>query len=118
MRTALVLLLALHAPLSARADRFGIPECSGPDLEEASKHSFIVCHSAGFKAPLWAIHEVSGDHPASRAAISRRTNFRRAWSLSMPGASSSGYRNSGYSRGHLVPSSDTAVTSERCVIRS
>lgn len=92
MRNASLLLLVLLAPLRAQPDRFGLPACAGPDQELAPKHSFVVCHSASF--------------PPAPASASRRTGFRRDRSLSMPGATVADYRNSGLSRGHLVPARD------------
>lgn len=96
-------------PLAAQPDRFGLPACSGPDRELAVKHSFLVCHSGAVKAPLWTIHELPPSHLTSPVSSSgRRSRFRRDWTLSMPGASDADYRNSGFSRGHLVPARDVA----------
>ena len=102
-----LLLLALLAPLSAQPDRFGLPACSGQGQELAHKHAFIVCHSAAFKAPLWAAYELTPARLLSPAST-RRTYFRRDHSLSMPGASVADYRQTGFSRGHLVPARDMA----------
>lgn len=104
-RNALVLLFLLLAPLTAQPDRFGLPACSGPDRELAIKRAFIICHSASFKAPLWTIHELSASRLAAPVSA-RRAWFRPDRSLSMLGATVADYRNSGYSRGHLVPARD------------
>lgn len=107
MRTALLFALLL-APLSAQPDRFGLPACAGPGQELAPKHTFIICHSASFKAPLWTVHELSASSLAAPLSTVRRAYFRRDPSLSMSGASAADYRDSGFSRGHLVPARDVA----------
>lgn len=117
MRNALLLLLALLAPLPAQPDRLGLPACAGPDRELAPKHSFIVCHSASFKAPLWAAHELIPSRLLSPVST-RRAHFRRDYSLPMPGASVAGYRSTGFSRGHLVPPVTWLTMKRRCAIRS
>lgn len=102
-----ILLLLLLAPLSAQPDRFGLPSCSGPEQELAVKHAFIVCHSGSLKAPVWAVHEITLSS-LSAAGPFRRSRFRRDLTLAMPSASDSDYRNSGFSRGHLIPARDMA----------
>lgn len=104
MRTALLLSLLL-APLSAQPDRFGLPACAGPTQEPAIKRAFIVCHGADTKTPLWTVYELSASRLA-KPSSGRRARFRPDHSLSTPGATVEDYRNSGYSRGHLVPARD------------
>lgn len=98
-------LLLLAAPLLAQTDRFGLPACSGPDLEIVTKRFFTVCHSSPLRTPVWAVHELSPSRLASRVSP-RRSKFRRDRTLSLPGAADADYRNSGWTRGHLVPARD------------
>lgn len=105
MNCMVALLVLAAVPLLAQADRFGLPSCSAPDLELSAKRFFFVCHSASLRAPVWAIHELSPSRLAVPVSL-RRARFRRDRSLSAPGASDADYRNSGWSRGHLVPARD------------
>lgn len=107
MANAFALFLALLAPLAAQPDRHGLPACSGQDRELAVKHGFIVCHSGSLKTPVWTVHELSTSRLASPA--SRRLHFRRGDTLSWPGASNADYRNTSFSRGHLMPARDVAL---------
>lgn len=103
---ALLPILLLPALLLAQVDRFGLPACSGPDRTLAIKTAFILCHDAQTKTPVWTAHEIT---PGALApSLARRNSFRRDHSLGHPGASDADYRNSGWTRGHMVPAADVA----------
>lgn len=106
MRNLLLALLVTLAPLAAQPDRHGLPACAGPDRELVTKRAFIICHSGSLKAPVWSIHELLESNLSAPAAP--RKHFRRDRSLAIPGAADADYRNSGFSRGHLVPARDMA----------
>lgn len=100
----LAIFFLLAATAFAQPDRFGLPDCTGSDRELAVRTGFVVCHSSSLRVPLWAAHEV-GRQPGTVAAL-RSRHFRRDQDLRHPGAADSDYRNSGWSRGHLVPAQD------------
>ncbi|MFN7918527.1 MAG: DNA/RNA non-specific endonuclease [Bryobacteraceae bacterium] len=105
MRTQTILVLAAHA-LLAQPDRFGLPACEIPGQELAIRSAFVLCHSASLRVPVWTAYEITPERLNGEAQ--RPRHFRRDHALSQPGASDSDYRNSGFSRGHLVPASDMA----------
>ncbi len=100
---ATLLLLALPA-LNAQPERFGLPACAGPDQELAERCGFTLCFSSTRKAALWTIHELTPE--AATARTTRRQRFRHDGRLSSASAYDADFRNSGYSRGHLVPAAD------------
>lgn len=100
------ILLALLPSLLAQPDRFGLPACAGPDRELAQRAAFVLCYSASLKVPLWTAYELKPEN--LRGSAPRRRHFRHDPFLSGPAASDSDYRNSGFSRGHLVPAADLA----------
>lgn len=105
MFAPLLALLAAGA-LNAQPDRFGLPSCSGPGQELITKAAFIVCHASDTRTPVWTAYELTPSRLA--AAPARRARFRRDRSLAQGGASDSDYRNSGFTRGHMVPARDVA----------
>jgi endonuclease G len=109
MRACLLLLLA-HATLLAQPGRFGLPSCSAPGQELAVRSAFLLCHSSSLRVPLWTAHELKRENLGT--AVSRPRRFRRDTALAQPGAHDSDYRNSGYSRGHLVPAADLASSQQ------
>lgn len=102
----LAILLLLAASAFAQPDRFGLPECAGPDAELLTRTGFVICHSGLLRTPLWAAHVVYRDRAGT--VTPRPRHFRRDWELKQPGAADSDYRNSGWARGHLVPAQDLA----------
>src|SRR5262245_59556150 len=104
------LLLAILPLLSAQPDRFGLPACSAPGHELALRAHFILCHSADLRTPTWTAYELKPQHLASTTP--RPKYFRHDYQLTGPSAFDSDYRNSGYSRGHLVPARDVAFSEE------
>jgi len=103
MVTALLLIAVL--PLAAQPDRFGLPACSAPHQEIAERTAFTLCFDSSVKVARWSAYELKPEHLQSPAAP-RPSRFRRDPLL--PSPSDSDYRNSGYSRGHLVPAADLA----------
>ncbi len=99
-------LLALLQPLLAQPDRFGLPACSAPDQELAHRTEFVLCYSGSLKVPLWTAYEIKADRP--RTSAIRPKHFRRDPFLTVASASDSDYRNSGFSRGHMVPAADVS----------
>ncbi|MFN7921410.1 MAG: DNA/RNA non-specific endonuclease [Bryobacteraceae bacterium] len=101
----LLILLAASA-LLAQPDRFGLPACELPSQELAIRSAFVLCHSASLRVPVWTAYEITPERLNGHAQ--RPRHFRRDRVLAQPGASDSDYRNSSYSRGHLVPAVDMA----------
>lgn len=108
MRTILFLLLAEW--LLAQPERVGLPSCAAPDQELAVRSAFTLCHSASLRVPVWTVYELTPERLAGEAR--RPRHFRRDTGLSRPGAADSDYRNSGYTRGHMVPAADVAWSEE------
>ncbi|MBI3209388.1 MAG: DNA/RNA non-specific endonuclease [Candidatus Solibacter usitatus] len=104
------LLLPFLSLLSAQPQRFGTPACAGPDEELAVRSTFLICHSSTWKVPVWTAYELKPDQLHGTAA--RLKHFRRDADLSGSGARDSDYRNSGFSRGHMVPATDLAWSEE------
>ncbi len=105
MLTAILLLAAIQTA-NAQPDRFGLPACSGPTNELAHRAAFTLCYSATHKAPLWTIYEITPERLHGSAPRPKR--FRHDPTLAVPSASDADFRNSGYSRGHMVPAADMA----------
>lgn len=104
-----LLLILVSSILSAQVNRFGLPACSGPDRTLAIKSAFILCHDALTKTPVWTAHEITPSTLApSPLRPLRRSHFRHDHSLGHPAASDADYRNSGWTRGHMVPAADVA----------
>src|SRR5215470_6760037 len=104
------LFLVLLTPAAAQPDRFSLPACSGPNQELADKQFFILCHDSARKVPLWTAYELKPEHLLS--VVQRPSHFRHDSQLSGPSAYETDYRNSGYSRGHMVPAADLAWSDE------
>ncbi len=102
----LVFLFALLQPLMAQPGRFGLPACSAPDRELAFRTAFVLCYSASLKVPLWTAYELKPEHLLATAP--RPRHFRHDYGLGVSSAFDSDYRNSGLSRGHLVPAADVS----------
>ncbi len=102
----LALFLAFFQPLLAQPDRFGLPACSAPDQELAQRAAFVLCFSAAYKTPVWAAYELTPERLHGPAP--RPKHFRRDPFLTVASASDSDYRNSGFSRGHMVPAADVS----------
>lgn len=94
----------------AQADRFSTPDCSGPDRELAVRATFLICHSSTWKVPVWTGYQLRPEELHGSAI--RLRHFRRDTRLSLPGARDADYRNSGFSRGHMVPCADLAWSEE------
>ncbi len=101
-----ILFLALLQPLLAQPDRFGLPACSAPDRELAQRAGFVVCYSATLKVPIWTAYELKPEN--LNGAALRPKHFRHDYLLNGPSAYDSDYRNSGFSRGHMVPAADVS----------
>ncbi|MBI3209117.1 MAG: DNA/RNA non-specific endonuclease [Candidatus Solibacter usitatus] len=100
------LFLAFLPLLSAQADRFSVPACAGPDRELAARSTFLICHSSALRVPIWTGYELKPEF--LHGSASRPKHFRHDDELSGAAAYDSDYRNSGYSRGHMVPAADFA----------
>ncbi|MFN7919837.1 MAG: DNA/RNA non-specific endonuclease [Bryobacteraceae bacterium] len=109
VRTQLLLALAAHA-LLAQPDRFGLPACELPGQELAIRSAFVLCHSSSLRVPVWTAYEITPERLDGQAQ--RPRHFRQDRALAQPGASDSDYRNSGLSRGHLVPAADMTWSEE------
>jgi DNA/RNA endonuclease G (NUC1) len=93
------LLLLLPALLAAQPDRFPLPACNGPNQELATKTAFTLCHSSTLKVPIWTAYELK---PNQQNNTPRPKQFHQ----DLEGSTNADYKNSGYSRGHLVPAED------------
>ncbi len=100
----LAFLFALLQPLLAQPDRFGLPACSAPDQEFAQRAAFVLCFSGTLKTPLWTAYELKPEN--LNGSLPRPKRFRHDPFLAIPSAFDSDYRNSGFSRGHMVPAAD------------
>jgi endonuclease G len=106
---ALQLLLLLLPPLAAQPAGPGLPACSGPGRELAARGGFLLCHDSTYRTAVWTAYELT---PAGLlGAAARPSHFRRDHDIA-GAAWDSDYRNSGFSRGHLVPASDQAESPE------
>ncbi len=105
-KLAALLLALLPALLPAQPDRFGLPGCTGPELELADRAFFVLCYDAARKVPLWTGYELKRENLNGEAMRPHR--FSPDTSLAGPIARDADYRGSGYSRGHLVPAEDLA----------
>ena len=94
-----ILILATLAPLLAQP-------CSGNGQELADRVFFVVCYDATLKVPVWTAHLIRPEQLHGDSA--RPTGFQHDIALSGSHARNSDYRNSGYSRGHMVPAEDMA----------
>lgn len=108
----LALLLALTGATYAQADRFGVPDCSGSQLELADRTYFQLCYDASHKVASWVGYELKPEH--LHGSASRPSHFRSDRELAHVSANDVDYRGSGYSRGHLAPALDFAW-SERAI---
>lgn len=106
----LTLFVALLQPLLAQPDRFGLPACSAPDQELAYRSAFVLCYNSTLKVPIWTAHELTPETPAGAAP--RPKHFRHDYLLNGSSAFDSDYRNSGFSRGHMVPAADLGGNEE------
>lgn len=86
-------------------------QCTGPDRELSVKSGFALCHGVPENVPVWTLYELTPDRIAA-VPVDRPKRFRRDTSLTQPGATHSDYRNSGWSRGRMVPASDMAFSEE------
>jgi endonuclease G len=84
---------------------FAQPACDTPARSLVDHTFFRICYDSSVKAPVWAEYELRPEH-LSAAAAPRRPSFRRDPSAAVPTATNADFRNSGYSRGHLVPAAD------------
>ncbi|MFN7920228.1 MAG: DNA/RNA non-specific endonuclease [Bryobacteraceae bacterium] len=109
VRTQILLVLAAHT-LLAQPDRFGLPACELPGQELAIRSAFVLCHSGSLRVPMWTAYEITPERLNGQAQ--RPRHFRRDRALAQPGASDADYRNSGLSRGHMVPAADVAWSEE------
>ena len=100
------LFLSLLQPLLAQPDRFGLPACSSPGQELAKRAAFVLCYSSTLKTPVWAAYELKPENLNGSAP--RPKHFRHDYRITGPSAYDSDYRNSGFSRGHMVPAADLA----------
>ncbi len=98
---SLAFLFALLQTLLAQPDRFGLPACSAPDRELAQRTALVLCYSGTLKVPIWTAYELRPENLHGSAL--RRKSFRRDPFLTGPSSFDSDYRNSGFSRGHMIP---------------
>ncbi len=106
----LAFLFAILQTLLAQPDRFGLPACSAPDQELAHRTAFVLCYDSALKTPIWTAYELKSENLTGAARRPKR--FRHDYQLSGPSAYDSDYRNSGFSRGHMVPAADLAWNEE------
>lgn len=99
-----ILLLTALPQIQAQPGRFGLPACAGPDRELVHGTAFVVCYDSSAKIPVWAVHELTPERLAGSAT--RLHRFRPDPRITGPSALDADYRNSQYSRGHLVPAAD------------
>jgi endonuclease G len=104
------LLFAFFQPLLAQPDRFGLPACSAPDRELATRTAFVLCYSGSLKVPIWTAYELKAREIGDSAP--RPKHFRHDYQLNVPSAYDSDFRNSGFSRGHMVPAGDLTWNEE------
>ena len=73
---------------------------------------FTLCHDSELKISRWAGHELRAE-PFNRVGPRSSANyFRQDLELARPSARNADYRGSGFSRGHLVPAADFALTED------
>jgi endonuclease G len=99
-------LLWLLAPIA-----FAQPSCDGPARRLVDHAWFRICYDSSLKAPVWTEYELRPEH-LTVAAAPRRPGFRLDPSADFPTASNADFRNSGYSRGHVVPAGDFTWSAE------
>jgi len=85
---------------------FAQPACDAPAQSLLDHAFFQICYDSSLKAPVWTAYELRPEHLAQSAG--RRPSYRRDPTLHAPAASNPDFRNSGFSRGHLVPAADFA----------
>jgi endonuclease G len=90
---------------------FAQPACDAPARRLVDHAFFRICYDSSLKAPVWTEYELRPEHLAA-AAAGRRPSFRLDPLASFPTASSADFRNSSYSRGHLIPAADFAWSAE------
>jgi endonuclease G len=90
---------------------FAQPACDAPVRRIVGHPFFRICYDTSLKAPVWTEYELRPGHLAG-APAPRRPDFRLDPSAAFPTASNADFRNSGYSRGHLVPAADFAGSVE------
>ncbi|MBI4902114.1 MAG: DNA/RNA non-specific endonuclease, partial [Acidobacteria bacterium] len=99
-----ILLLAIQT-LSAQPNRFGLPACTAPDQQLATRSAFTLCLSNSHRVPVWTAYQLTPE--MLEAPSAPRQHFRRDPELSSA-ASDADYRNSGFHRSHVVPARDLA----------
>ena len=97
----IVLVLTLPALCAQENLKFGNPGCTGPDLEEANRRVFELCHNSDLRVPMWVGYELK--RADLNGPADRTDNFRQDPDLAKPGSKDSDYLRSGYSRGHMAP---------------
>ncbi|MFN7918483.1 MAG: DNA/RNA non-specific endonuclease [Bryobacteraceae bacterium] len=99
------LLFAALQILTAQPARFGLPACSSSHSELADRTYFVLCHDSALHVPSWTAYELLPSQLGGTSA--RPKHFRQDPELT-GAARNSDYRNSGLSRGHMVPAEDMA----------
>ncbi|MBI4903032.1 MAG: DNA/RNA non-specific endonuclease, partial [Acidobacteria bacterium] len=102
------LLLAIQT-LNAQPNRFGLPTCTAPDQQLATRTAFTICHSNTHRVPVWTAYQLTPEMLDAPSAP--RHHFRRDPKLASS-ATDADYRNSGFHRSHLVPARDLASSHE------
>ncbi|MBI4903617.1 MAG: DNA/RNA non-specific endonuclease [Acidobacteria bacterium] len=103
MVTAL-LFLAIQT-LNAQPNRFGLPTCTAPDKQLATRSTFTLCLSNSHRVPVWTAYELTPE--MLEAPSAPRQHFRRDPEFASS-ATDADYSNSGFHRSHLVPARDLA----------
>ncbi|MBI4903633.1 MAG: DNA/RNA non-specific endonuclease [Acidobacteria bacterium] len=99
-----ILLLAIQT-LNAQPNRFGLPACTAPDQQLATRTAFTLCLSNTHRIPVWTAYQLTPEMLESPSVP--RQHFRRDPELASS-ATDADYRNSGFHRSHLVPARDLA----------
>ncbi|MBI4902647.1 MAG: DNA/RNA non-specific endonuclease [Acidobacteria bacterium] len=92
------LLLAIQS-LSAQPNRFGLPACTAPHQQLATRTAFTLCLSNTHRVPIWTAYQLTPEMLDAPSAP--RQHFRRDHELPAS-ATDADYRRSGFHRSHLV----------------
>jgi endonuclease G len=85
---------------------FAQPACDAPARRLLDHSFFRICYDFSLKSPAWTEYELRPEHLS--ASSPRRPSFRRDPSIASPAASNADFRNSSYSRSHMIPAADFA----------